>query len=63
MDNLRCYFELSTFFGERERKEMDLLKVDLENCYGIGKLKKEFDFKGSKGCVIYSQNGTGPMSI
>lgn len=42
---------------------MDLIKVDLEYCYGIGKLKEEFDLKTSKGCVIYSQNGTMKTSF
>lgn len=43
--------------------EMDLIKVDLEYCYGIGKLKEEFDLKASNGCVIYSQNGTMKTSF
>ncbi|EOC99373.1 hypothetical protein [Caldisalinibacter kiritimatiensis] len=42
---------------------MDSIKVDLEYCYGIGKLKEKFDLKTSNGCVIYSQNGTMKTSF
>lgn len=33
------------------------LKLDLENCYGIGKLQKEFDFSNKNVLLFYAQNG------
>ncbi len=44
---------------------MDKLKIDLENCFGIGKLEHEFDFKGSNSntAVIYATNGTMKTSF
>lgn len=42
---------------------MNKLKVDLENCFGIGKLNYEFDFTKSKTYLIYSPNGTMKTSF
>jgi len=36
---------------------MDKLKVDFENCFGIGKLNFEFDFTKSNTFLIYAPNG------
>ena len=36
---------------------MDTLKIDFENCFGIGKFNHEFDFKKSKTFLIYAPNG------
>lgn len=33
------------------------LKLDLENCYGIGKMQKEFDFSNKNVLLFYAQNG------
>ncbi|WP_349685966.1 hypothetical protein [Campylobacter coli] len=33
------------------------LKLNLENCYGIGKLQKEFDFSDKNVLLFYAQNG------
>lgn len=33
------------------------LKLNLENCYGIGKLQKEFDFLDKNVLLFYAQNG------
>src|SRR6202043_3770815 len=37
--------------------------VDLENCYGIKKLKTEFDFAKSKAYAIYAPNGAMKSSL
>jgi ABC-type cobalamin/Fe3+-siderophores transport system ATPase subunit len=37
---------------------MNNLKINLENCFGIGKLEHEFDFKKSNTYLIYAPNGT-----
>ena len=42
---------------------MDKLKIDLENCFGIGKLNYEFDFAKSKSFLIYAPNGTMKTSF
>ena len=42
---------------------MDKLKINLENCFGIGKLNIEFDFKKSKTFLIYAPNGTMKTSF
>jgi hypothetical protein len=42
---------------------MKKIKINLENCYGIKKLKKEFDFSSSKTFVIYAPNGTMKTSF
>ncbi|MDY0277653.1 MAG: hypothetical protein RBQ97_06180 [Acholeplasma sp.] len=39
------------------------INFDIENCYGIGKLFKEFDFKDDKPIVIHSSNGTMKTSL
>ena len=39
------------------------LKLDLENCYGIRKLKAEFDFAKSKAYAIYAPNGAMKSSL
>jgi energy-coupling factor transporter ATP-binding protein EcfA2 len=42
---------------------MDKLNIDLENCFGIGKLNHEFDFKKSNTFLIYAPNGTMKTSF
>lgn len=42
---------------------MQKLKVSLENCYGIKKLDKEFDFSSSKVNAIYAKNGSMKTSL
>jgi hypothetical protein len=42
---------------------MDNLKINLENCFGIGKLNSEFDFTKSKTFLIYAPNGTMKTSF
>ncbi|TKX30434.1 hypothetical protein [Campylobacter aviculae] len=39
------------------------LKLNLENCYGIGKLQKEFDFSDKNVLLFYAQNGTFKTSF
>lgn len=42
---------------------MKKLKVDIENCYGIKKLQKEFDFSDEKVYAIYAPNGAMKSSF
>lgn len=42
---------------------MKLLKLDFENCFGIGKLKHEFDFSKVNSYLIYAPNGTMKTSF
>ena len=42
---------------------MNLFSIDLENCFGIGKLKHEFDFNQSNSYIIYAPNGTMKTSF
>jgi ABC-type cobalamin/Fe3+-siderophores transport system ATPase subunit len=42
---------------------MQKLKVELENCFGIGKLNHEFDFGLSNTFLIYAPNGTMKTSF
>lgn len=42
---------------------MEKICVNLENCYGINKLKHTFDFSIKNGCVIYASNGTMKTSF
>lgn len=42
---------------------MDKIKIDFENCFGINKLNKEFDFTSSGSIVIYASNGTMKTSF
>jgi ABC-type Mn2+/Zn2+ transport system ATPase subunit len=39
------------------------LTVELENCYGIKKLKAQFDFSDSSACAIYAPNGSMKSSL
>lgn len=39
------------------------IKLNLENCYGIGKLEKELEFSYDKPIVIHSSNGTMKTSL
>lgn len=36
---------------------MNKLSIDIENCYGIKKLKAELDFSQNKAYAIYAANG------
>lgn len=42
---------------------MNKLNIDLENCYGIKKLKAEFDFSTGKVFAIYAPNGVMKSSL
>ena len=42
---------------------MQKLSVNLENCFGIGKLNHEFDFSKSNSSLIYAPNGTMKTSF
>lgn len=42
---------------------MKKLSVKLENCYGIGKLEKDFDFSQTNVILIYAQNGAFKTSF
>lgn len=42
---------------------MDKLKINFENCFGIGKLNHEFDFEKSNSFLIYAPNGTMKTSF
>jgi hypothetical protein len=42
---------------------MKTLKIDLENCYGIRKLKKDFDFSRQRVFAIYAPNGAMKTSL
>jgi len=42
---------------------MQLLNVDIENCYGIKKLQAQFDFSISRVCAIYAPNGSMKSSL
>jgi energy-coupling factor transporter ATP-binding protein EcfA2 len=39
------------------------IKINWENCYGIGKLEHDFDFSESKSFIIYASNGTMKTSF
>lgn len=36
---------------------MTKLEVNIQNCYGIGKFEKKFDFSKANMYLIYAQNG------
>lgn len=42
---------------------MRIVKVDLENCYGIKKLQTQFDYSTSNVCAIYAPNGSMKSSL
>lgn len=42
---------------------MNKLNVDLENCYGIKKLQKQFDFSKQSAYAIYAPNGAMKSSL
>lgn len=42
---------------------MQKLSIDMENCYGINKLAKTFDFSKGKSQLIYAQNGSMKSSF
>ena len=42
---------------------MQKVTVDLQNCYGIKKLKKEFDFSEHRAYAIYAPNGSIKSSL
>src|ERR1700691_1995862 len=45
------------------RMVMDRVSVDLVNCYGIKKLKKQFDFSQDRVYAIYAPNGAMKSSL
>lgn len=42
---------------------MNKLNIELENCFGIGKLKQEFNFTNTNAYLIYASNGTMKSSF
>lgn len=42
---------------------MNILKLSLENCYGINKLDSQFDFSKGKSFVVYAPNGVMKTSL
>lgn len=42
---------------------MKQLNIDIENCYGIKKLKTSFDFSKYSACAIYAPNGAMKSSL
>lgn len=42
---------------------MNRITIDLENCYGIRKLRHEFDFTARKAYAIYAANGSMKSSL
>ncbi|QYA25171.1 hypothetical protein G3I01_06480 [Gramella sp. MT6] len=42
---------------------MKQIKIDFENCFGIGKLKHQFDFEKSSTHIVYAPNGTMKTSF
>lgn len=42
---------------------MQELKLDLENCYGIKKMKETFDYSKNNVAIIYAPNGTMKSSL
>lgn len=42
---------------------MKTISIELENCFGIGKLKHEFDFTETNSFLIYAPNGTMKTSF
>lgn len=42
---------------------MDVLSMDLENCYGIRKLEATLDFSKSNAIAIYAPNGSMKSSL
>lgn len=42
---------------------MNKLIIDLENCYGIKKLQKEFDFSENRAIAVYAPNGMMKSSL
>jgi len=42
---------------------MQALKMDLENCYGIKKLKAELDFSQTRAIAVYAPNGAMKTSL
>lgn len=42
---------------------MDRITIDLENCYGIKRLSKEFDFSKTRAYAIYAPNGAMKTSL
>ena len=42
---------------------MNILRLDLKNCFGIDKLEHEFDFSNSRAVAIYAPNGVMKTSF
>ena len=42
---------------------MQELKLDLENCYGIKKMKETIDYSKNNVAIIYAPNGTMKSSL
>jgi len=58
---IRPYARLATKTGMGNG--MNKLNVDLKNCYGIKKLKIQFDFTQEKAYAIYAPNGSMKSSL
>lgn len=42
---------------------MQTLKIKLENCYGIKKLKTDLDFSQARAIAVYAPNGAMKTSL
>ena len=42
---------------------MKKVNVDLENCYGIKRLEREFDFSQNRAYAVYATNGSMKSSL
>ncbi|GAA9070448.1 hypothetical protein BTM315_05680 [Helicobacter pylori] len=42
---------------------MELKIINMENCYGIGKMKEILNFSQAKSCLLYAQNGVFKTSF
>jgi hypothetical protein len=47
----------------RGKFAMDRVKIDLQNCYGIKKLQREFDFRRGRVYALYAPNGVMKSSL
>jgi hypothetical protein len=48
---------------KKRKLNMQILKINLENCYGINKLETNFDFTKNRSFVIYAPNGVMKTSF
>ena len=59
----KIYIQLMEKLLVQEAKDMDVLKMNLENCYGIQKLNQTIDYSNKNVAIIYAPNGTMKSSL